>query len=77
MIDAISAFANSTGEIVVVTRGREDDVEPDELPWPMSRKDLSRFEANGFVQTDFVQMPGEDDEPPRFVVAYRRAAEIA
>ncbi len=74
VIDAISAFANSTGEILVVTRGREDDVEPDELPWPMSRKDLSRFEANGFIQTDFMQMPGEDDEPPRFVVAYRRAA---
>ncbi|MBX7053334.1 MAG: class I SAM-dependent methyltransferase [Pyrinomonadaceae bacterium] len=72
VIDAISAFANRTGEIVVVTRGREDNVEPDELPWPMSRKDLSRFETNGFVQIDFVQMPGEDDEPPRFVVAYRR-----
>jgi SAM-dependent methyltransferase len=77
VIDAISAFANRAGEIVVVTRGREDDVEPDELPWPMSRKDLSRFEQNGFIHTDFVQMPGEDDEPPRFVVAYRRGSTAA
>ena len=72
VVDAISAFVGDDGELLVVTRGREDDVEPDELPWPMSRKDLSRFESNGLVQTDFVQMPGEEDEPPRLVVTYRR-----
>ena len=70
VVDAIAAFVAPGGKLVVVTRGREDDVEPDTLPWPMSRKDLSRFEHNGFTQTDFVQMPGEDDEPPRFVVEY-------
>ena len=70
VIDAISGFVAENGKLVVVTRGREDDVEPDILPWPMSRKDLSRFEHNGFTQTDFVQMPGEEDEPPRFVVEY-------
>ncbi|MBK6751664.1 MAG: hypothetical protein IPG67_17155 [Acidobacteria bacterium] len=43
-----------------MTRGREDDVEPDGLPWPMSRRDLSRFEHNGLTQTDFVDMPGEE-----------------
>jgi hypothetical protein len=55
-----------------VTRGREDDVEPDELPWPMSRRDLSRFEQNGLKQVSFAEMPGEEDEPPRFVVEYKR-----
>lgn len=72
VIDAIAGFVAQNGTLVVVTRGREDDVEPDILPWPMSRKDLSRFEQNGFTQTDFVQMPGEEDEPPRFVVEYVR-----
>ena len=43
---------------------------PNVLPWPMSRRDLSRFEENGLKQNDFVEMPGEEDEPPRFVVEY-------
>ncbi|MEQ1603491.1 MAG: class I SAM-dependent methyltransferase [Pyrinomonadaceae bacterium] len=72
VVDAIAGFVAPEGALVVVTRGREDDVEPDILPWPMSRKDLSRFEHNGLKQTDFVQMPGEEDEPPRFVVEYIR-----
>src|SRR5436190_5088634 len=72
VIDAIAAFAAEKGKIVVVTRGREDDEEPVELPWALSRKDLSQFERNGFTQTDFVVMPGEDDEPSRFVVVYSR-----
>ena len=77
VVDAIAAFVRVGGRIVVVTRGRGDDVEPDELPWPMSRRDLSRFEDNGLTQTDFVIMPGEEREPPRFVVEYVRSADTA
>jgi len=73
VVDAIAMFVADAGKLVVVTRGREDDVEPDILPWPMSRRDLSRFEQNGLTQTDFVEMPpDEEDEPPRFVVEYKR-----
>ena len=70
VVDAIAAFVVKGGKLLVVTRGREDDVEPDKMPWPMSRKDLSRFETHGLKQTDFVVMPGEEDEPPRLVVEY-------
>ena len=75
VIDAIAAFVAPKGELVVVTRGREDDEVPDELPWALSRKDLSRFEANGLVQTHFEIMPGDEEEVPvpRFVVQYRKA----
>ena len=73
VIDAIAAFVAKNGKLVVVTRGCEDDVEPDVLPWPMSRRDLSRFTENGLTQTDFVVMPPVDeDEPSRFVVEYIR-----
>jgi len=73
VIDAIASFVARKGKLVVVTRGREDDVEPDVLPWPMSRRDLSRFLENGLMQTDLVVMPPEEeDEPPRFVVEYFR-----
>ena len=72
VIDAIAGFVAEKGRLVVVTRGRDDDEEPDILPWPMSLRDLGRFEQSGLTQTDFVIMPGEDDEPVRFVVAYKR-----
>ncbi len=73
VVDAIAAFVAENGKLVVVTRGREDDVEPDELPWPLSRKDLSQFGANGLTQTDFQIFPPENDgEPDRWVVEYIR-----
>lgn len=73
VIEAIAGFLAPKGRLVVVTRGREDDVEPDELPWPVSRHDLSRFEELGLTRASFVEMPSlEEDEPPRFVVEYIR-----
>ena len=73
VIDAIAQFVAEKGKLVVVTRGREDDEQPTELPWALSRKDLSRFEFNGLTQTHFEEMPGYEDEPiARFVVEYKR-----
>ncbi len=73
VIDAIAAFVAENGKLVVVTRGREDDEEPVEMPWPLSRRDLSRFEQNGLKQADFVVMDAEkENEPHRFVVEYTR-----
>jgi len=72
-IDAVARFVNDSGEVVVVTRGRDDDEPLDAVPWPLSRKDLSRFEANGLTQTDFVIYPPENEgEADRWVVRYKR-----
>ena len=76
VIDAIAAFPKPGGELVVVARGRDDDEEPDQLPWPLSRQDLKRFEENGLVQRHFEIQEGEEDDPmQRFVVVYRRPRE--
>ena len=73
VIDAIANFVKLQGQLVVVTRGREDDEIPAELPWALSRKDLSRFEENGFRQIGFEEMPGDENPPvPRFVVEYQK-----
>lgn len=73
LVDSIANFVNEGGTLVVVTRGREDDEVPDELPWPMSRRELSRFDQNGLTQTNFkVMSPDEEGEPPRFIARYRR-----
>ena len=74
VIDAIANFVELGGKLLVVTRGREDDEEPLELPWALSRKDLSRFEANNFKQIYFEKMPGEEEEPVnRFVIEYKKS----
>jgi SAM-dependent methyltransferase len=73
VIDAISNFVEFKGKLLVVTRGREDDEIPPELPWALSRKDLSRFEANKFKQIYFKEMFGDEEEPiKRFVVEYEK-----
>jgi hypothetical protein len=73
VIDAISNFIAPNGKIVIVTRGREDDEVPPELPWALSRKDLAQFEKNGLTQTHFEEMWGDEEEPiRRFVMEYER-----
>ncbi|MBX7171126.1 MAG: class I SAM-dependent methyltransferase [Pyrinomonadaceae bacterium] len=73
VIDSIANFVMPKGKIVVVTRGREDDEIPPELPWALSRKDLSQFEKNGLTQTHFEEMWGDEEEPiRRFVVEYQK-----
>ena len=72
-IDAIANFVEFRGNLLVVTRGREDDEIPLELPWALSRKDLSRFETNVFRQIRFEEMLGDEDPPiKRFVVEYEK-----
>ena len=73
VIDAIAGFVAPGGRLLVVTRGRDNDEEPLELPWALSRRDLSRFAENGLKEIDFREMPGDEDVPAvRFVVEYER-----
>ncbi len=74
VIDAISNFVALSGKLLVVTRGRGNDEQPDELPWPLSRSDLSRFGQNGLKEKSFAELPAEADEQPvpRFVIEYER-----
>lgn len=73
VIDAIANFVDMKGKLLVVTRGRKDDEEPTELPWALSRKDLSRFETNGLKPIRFEETLGDEEEPiARFVVEYQK-----
>ena len=72
-IDQIAGFVGDGGELIVVTRGRADDEKPLELPWALSRKDLSGFEKTGLREIGFTETFGDEEPPiPRFVVEYRR-----
>lgn len=73
-IAAISDFVAENGELVVVTRGRENDEEPEGLPWALSPEDLSLFEKNGLKQINFTEMLDEKEEDTfrRFVVEFEK-----
>jgi SAM-dependent methyltransferase len=74
-MEAIAAFVAPGGRLVVVTRGRGDNEDVDELPWPVSRKELAWFQDAGLKEEGFsVYPPDEEDEPERFVVEYTRPA---
>jgi SAM-dependent methyltransferase len=71
VIDAIANFVELHGKLLIVTRGREDDEIPPELPWALSRRDLARFDENGFGQVSFEVAAGDEEPPiPRFIVEY-------
>jgi SAM-dependent methyltransferase len=72
VIDAVAVFVAAGGRLLVVTRGREDDEEVGEVPWPLSRIELSRFEENGLREVGFQDLWDEEDEQRRFIVEYRR-----
>jgi SAM-dependent methyltransferase len=70
-IDSIASFVAPGGKLVVVCRGRDDDEELAELPWPLSKRDLSQFEENGLRQVEFRDFI-DDEDTRRFVVTYER-----
>lgn len=72
VMDSIASFVADGGELVVVSRGRDEDSELAELPWPISREELEQFKTHGLIETDFSRVPGEPDEPDRFIVRYEK-----
>lgn len=73
VIDAIAAFVTPAGRLVVVCRGRRDDEEPEQLPWPLSRADLAQFELAGLTELAFEKVWDTEDEQFRFIVEYIRS----
>ena len=72
-VDAVASFVAGGGELLVVCRGREDDEQTEQIPYPLSKRDLSGFEKAGLVQTEFKEMiDDEDDGTRRFIVRYQR-----
>jgi SAM-dependent methyltransferase len=71
-IESVASFVTPGGELVVVCRGRENDEEIGQIPYPLSREDLSGFEKAGLQQVEFNEVRDDIDDERRFVVYYRR-----
>lgn len=75
-IDAISDFVAEDSELIVVQRARENDEEPDGLPWALSPNDLTRFDENDLKEVGRHEYFGDEEELiKRFVARYEREGE--
>jgi SAM-dependent methyltransferase len=72
-ISHIAAFVASHGTLLVVSRGREPDEPQGDMPWPLTKEELTDFLRLGLKQVSFEDYL-DDEDPPirRFRVMYRR-----
>jgi SAM-dependent methyltransferase len=64
------------GRLLVIARLRDDDVIPDQLPWPLSRAELRAFEEAGLQLECLEDFMDDEDVPQRRVRAcYRRPSD--
>jgi SAM-dependent methyltransferase len=75
-IENIAAFLCPGGLLLVIARGREPYEPEGQMPWPLTRTDLSAFTAAGLQELSFEDLLDLEDqaEPPvrRFRALYRR-----
>ena len=72
-IEAISRFVTPGGTLLVICRGREDGEDRGRMPWPLTRKELARFDGNGLERVEFDDYTDNEDPPVRrFRAVYRR-----
>jgi SAM-dependent methyltransferase len=69
----IAAFVAPGGTLLVVSRGREPDDPQGDMPWPLTKEELTDFLRCGLREVSFEDYL-DDEEPSvrRFRVAYRR-----
>lgn len=66
----ISRLLAPGGQLLVICRGRDASESPGNLPWPLSREELARFESLGLANLQFEDFL--DGDTRRFRILYRR-----
>ena len=61
----IASFIAPGGTLLVIARGREPDEPKGRMPWPLTRGELSRFEAFGLQEIAFEDYMDREDPPVR------------
>ena len=71
--EAISRFVAPGGILLVICRGREEAEDEGRMPWPLTRKEVARFAANGLREVEFEDFMDNENPPVRrFRAVYRR-----
>lgn len=70
-IQKIAQFLSPGGHLLVVARGRDESEPPGEMPWPLTRQELSEFTGQGLQEISFEDYPDpEEPDTRRFRVLY-------
>ena len=73
-IRCIASFVAPGGTLLVIARGREEEEPEGQMPWPLTRRELSLFDTHGLHQLTFDDYMDDEDPPVhRFRVTYGRA----
>jgi SAM-dependent methyltransferase len=72
-IERIADLVAPGGTLLVIARGREEQEDPGEIPWPLTARELREFTNQGLVETSFEDYMDREDPPVRrFRVTYVR-----
>jgi hypothetical protein len=72
-VRCIASFAAYGGTLLVIARGRELSEPEGNMPWPLTKDELSLFETHGLKEVTFEDyMDSEDPPVRRFRGTYRR-----
>jgi SAM-dependent methyltransferase len=72
-IRSIANFVRPGGKLLAIVRGREPNEPEGDLPWPLTREQMSEFVSAGLTQENFEEF-FDNEEPParRFRALYSR-----
>ncbi len=72
-IAGVASLVKPGGELLLITRGRDDHDPAPELPWPLTSSEVARFDAAGLRRLAFEDYY-DDEEPPvrRFRALFAR-----
>jgi SAM-dependent methyltransferase len=69
----IADFVAPDGTLLVIARGRDDEDDPGQMPWPLKRDEVLKFEDAGLTLVEFEDYLDEESPPVRrFRATYRR-----
>jgi SAM-dependent methyltransferase len=72
-VHQVADFVAPGGTLLVIARGRDSEQPEGEMPWPLTRSELSALEAAGLVCQSFEDYLDAEDPPARrFRATYRR-----
>ena len=72
-VRCITSFVAPTGTLLVIARGREPSDPEGNMPWPLTREEMSLFEAHGLKEVSFEDFMDSENPPVRrFRATYYR-----
>jgi SAM-dependent methyltransferase len=73
-VRCIASFVAPGGTLLVIARGREPSEPEGNMPWPLTKEELSLFATHGLQEVSCEDYPDNEDPPVRrFRASYRSA----